>query len=285
MANHSTDEDVYAVLHTECVASHHPELESYLRFIIKHESNGRNIACIGGASTASGYCQFVDGTWQTVSGLPGRAMDYSAQAQCDALIKYALMNKGSLQGIGTDKDDILSDGGRMYLAHFLGTTGAEHVLEADRHATLEELVHEGKLKKGVLTANAGITFPLHGKPFGQFTVEDLCRWSSSVVDGGTFIEDHNRGILSPDDEKRDRTRIFKEFGYTDDQIAALQHLQKDGGFLGQIVFALIVSLVDAAMPKGNAGASPDLDIGSGLPANLPVPRPNPARAPAPVHAH
>jgi len=59
--------------------------------IRKYESGG-NYRAQNPSSTASGAYQFLDSTWQAVTGLPGRAMNYSP-AQQDAAF-YKLWNNG-----------------------------------------------------------------------------------------------------------------------------------------------------------------------------------------------
>lgn len=60
--------------------------------IRKHESGG-NYSALNGGSGASGAYQFLDSTWQAVTGLPGKAMNYSP-AQQDAAF-WKLWNNGA----------------------------------------------------------------------------------------------------------------------------------------------------------------------------------------------
>lgn len=60
--------------------------------IRKYESGG-NYRALNPSSGASGAYQFMDGTWQSVTGLPGKAMNYSP-AQQDAAF-WKLWNNGS----------------------------------------------------------------------------------------------------------------------------------------------------------------------------------------------
>ncbi|WMI33415.1 hydrolase [Streptomyces phage Kenrey] len=59
--------------------------------IRKYESGG-NYRALNPSSGASGAYQFMDGTWQSVTGLPGKAMNYSP-AQQDAAF-WKLWNNG-----------------------------------------------------------------------------------------------------------------------------------------------------------------------------------------------
>jgi hypothetical protein len=59
--------------------------------IRKYESGG-NYRALNSSSGASGAYQFMDGTWQSVTGLPGKAMNYSP-AQQDAAF-WKLWNNG-----------------------------------------------------------------------------------------------------------------------------------------------------------------------------------------------
>lgn len=60
--------------------------------IRKHESGG-NYRALNSSSGASGAYQFLDSTWQNVTGLPGKAMNYSP-AQQDAAF-WKLWNNGA----------------------------------------------------------------------------------------------------------------------------------------------------------------------------------------------
>jgi hypothetical protein len=59
--------------------------------IRKYESGG-NYQALNGGSGASGAYQFMDATWQSITGLPGKAMNYSP-AQQDAAF-WKLWNNG-----------------------------------------------------------------------------------------------------------------------------------------------------------------------------------------------
>jgi DNA gyrase/topoisomerase IV subunit B len=60
--------------------------------IRKYESGG-NYSAVNSSSGASGAYQFMDATWQSVTGLPGKAMNYSP-AQQDAAF-WKLWNNGA----------------------------------------------------------------------------------------------------------------------------------------------------------------------------------------------
>lgn len=61
--------------------------------IIKRESGG-NYRAQNRHSTASGAYQFIDATWQSVTGLPGHAKDYSKATQDRAFYKLFRNGKG-----------------------------------------------------------------------------------------------------------------------------------------------------------------------------------------------
>lgn len=60
--------------------------------IAKYESGGNPVA-ENPSSTASGLYQFLDTTWQAVTGLPGRAKDYPVSVQTTAF--YKLWDNGA----------------------------------------------------------------------------------------------------------------------------------------------------------------------------------------------
>jgi len=66
-------------------------VERVRKCIIHRESRGNYLAR-NRHSTASGAYQFLDGTWHSVTGLPGSAADYS-RSQQDAAF-YKLFNNG-----------------------------------------------------------------------------------------------------------------------------------------------------------------------------------------------
>lgn len=66
--------------------------------IRKYESGG-NYRAQNPSSTASGAYQFLDSTWQSVTGLPGRAMNYSPAQQDAAFWKLWNNGRGASQWV------------------------------------------------------------------------------------------------------------------------------------------------------------------------------------------
>lgn len=66
--------------------------------IRKYESGG-NYTAQNPSSTASGAYQFLDSTWQAVTGLPGRAMNYSPATQDAAFWKLWNNGRGASQWV------------------------------------------------------------------------------------------------------------------------------------------------------------------------------------------
>lgn len=76
-------------------ASHPGGIAACIRL---HESHG-NYRAENNTSTASGAYQFLDSTWQSVTGLPGRAMDYPPAVQDRAFYKLWNGGKGANQWV------------------------------------------------------------------------------------------------------------------------------------------------------------------------------------------
>lgn len=70
--------------------------------IRKYESGG-NYQAQNPTSTASGAYQFLDSTWQAVTGLPGRAMNYSPAQQDAAFYKLWDNGRGANQWVTAHK--------------------------------------------------------------------------------------------------------------------------------------------------------------------------------------
>lgn len=70
--------------------------------IRKYESGG-NYRAQNPSSTASGAYQFLDSTWQSVTGLPGRAMNYSPAQQDAAFWKLWNNGRGASQWVTAGK--------------------------------------------------------------------------------------------------------------------------------------------------------------------------------------
>lgn len=70
--------------------------------IRKYESGG-NYRALNPSSGASGAYQFMDGTWQSVTGLPGKAMNYSPAQQDAAFWKLWNNGRGANQWVTAPK--------------------------------------------------------------------------------------------------------------------------------------------------------------------------------------
>ena len=70
--------------------------------IAKYESGG-NVNAVNPASGASGKWQFLDSTWQSVTGLPGKASDYPESVQRQAFDKLWAGGAGSSHWVTAGK--------------------------------------------------------------------------------------------------------------------------------------------------------------------------------------
>lgn len=70
--------------------------------IAKYESGG-NVNAVNPASGASGKWQFLDSTWQSVTGLPGKASDYSEAQQRAAFDKLWANGAGASHWVTAGK--------------------------------------------------------------------------------------------------------------------------------------------------------------------------------------
>lgn len=64
---------------------------------IRHYESHNNYRAENNVSSASGAYQFLDSTWHSVTGLPGRAKDYSPAVQDLAFFKLWAGGKGASQ--------------------------------------------------------------------------------------------------------------------------------------------------------------------------------------------
>jgi len=146
------------------------DIQSYLAKMIHAESGGRNIGNIGGTSSAFGVGQMTRGTFQDLvdrsasdSQLYGRTFEefkVNIDLQMAALNQLTENNKKMLE----DAEIAVTDSA-LYMAHFLGASGAIKVLKSDPDTDLTEVVSQR-----AINANRGV--------FGQLsTVNDLMNWS------------------------------------------------------------------------------------------------------------
>jgi len=156
--------------------------------IIQAESGGRNIANIGGTSSAYGIGQITKSTFEGLvkQATPGSAlygktfedMKTDVGLQRQALSQLTAQNQTALQRAGLNATDAAT-----YLAHFLGATGATRVLSAPTQTPINQVVGADQIQ-----ANPGV--------FGNVrTSGDLIAWASRKMSGpsGAF---GFRGVLS-----------------------------------------------------------------------------------------
>jgi hypothetical protein len=150
------------------------DMLSYLAKMIQAESGGRNIGNIGGASSAFGVGQMTEGTFQDLvdrsapdSELYGRTFDEFKQntdLQMAALTQLTENNKKMLEGAELAVTD-----SALYMAHFLGASGAINVLKADQDTELADVV-----SSRAINANREV--------FNQLsTVNDLIAWTDNKM--------------------------------------------------------------------------------------------------------
>ena len=144
--------------------------------IIQAESGGRNIGNIGGTSSAFGIAQFTKGTFEGMAKQAGPTNplygktfeDYKADVglQREALRQLMDQNRQSLarQGLPTTDPAI-------YLAHFLGATGASRVLSMPDDAPITAAV-----SAEAMAANTGVFKNIA-------TIGDLKGWASQKMGG------------------------------------------------------------------------------------------------------
>ena len=93
----------------------------------------------GGLSSASGAFQAITSTWNQFKppGAPARAAEATAQQQADFLSNYTAANATDLKRNGLPVNDTT-----LYIAHNLGTGGANAFLHADPNADARKVVGE-----------------------------------------------------------------------------------------------------------------------------------------------
>ena len=220
-----------------------PTLIEYLSRIMHQESGGKANAK-NSNSSASGLFQFIDGTWQRVTGLAGSARDYSAETQIEAGIKFAQENTRALTSVLGREPTV----GELYLAHFAGIGGAKAVLSADPSASIQAILGDE-----VVEANASIKF--RGKKFAEFTAQDLRDWAETVMGSKKYLEAKARGeAFDPEVERKTRTDLLRGYGYDENQIKGL------GDLLSAVVLSLIQFLLGEAMPPGERAQSTGAEI-------------------------
>jgi hypothetical protein len=142
--------------------------------IIGVESGGRNIGNIGGTSSAYGLGQFTKGTFESVAkrAKPGEKLfgktweDYKGDTglQKEALDQLISINKGSLAGAKLPTTD-----SAIYLAHFLGASGATKVLRSSDDTPINQVVSPQQI-----AANASVFKSIK-------TVGDIKNWADKKM--------------------------------------------------------------------------------------------------------
>jgi hypothetical protein len=146
-------------------------------------------------SSALGRYQFLTGTWDRLYRNHFGDQDLSpseiAAKRTDPNLQETLMNDliaqntHALQQIGAPVT-----AGNLYLAHFAGGGGARKVLSADPAMALSSIM-SGR----AMNANRFIKY--EGKPFAQFTAQDLIDWAAHKM-GGPRPAPHVGGVALPD---------------------------------------------------------------------------------------
>ncbi len=143
------------------------EMQQYLVHIMHAESRGKT-AAKNTESSATGLFQFTKATWKGYGN--GRNI-YDADAQCDAVVRFALDNAKCLRKtLGREPT-----AGEYYLAHFAGPSRASAILKADNDTPIKQL-----LDADAVHSNRDIKFD--GKLFGRFTARDIKCWANKKMD-------------------------------------------------------------------------------------------------------
>ena len=148
-----------------------------LRGIVGSESSG-NTTARNSNSSAAGLGQILSRTWLELVQkhrpdlMEGRSPNEILALRDDGNINaymtamYARDNHAALSGAG-----LPAGPGELYLAHFMGTTGATRALRAPLDTPISRLMTPKEI-----SANASVRFG--GKSFADFTAGDLRRWAA-----------------------------------------------------------------------------------------------------------
>jgi hypothetical protein len=137
-----------------------------------HQFEGRVVGAEGGAganphSSASGFGQFTDGTWleqfrkvfaEQAAGMSEtqiKALRGNKEVAAAIIDNYARENARFLESFGAKVT-----AGNLYLAHFLGASGAKAVLQASPSAPVDQVIRRNDPKHAdqVLSGNRGYLF-------------------------------------------------------------------------------------------------------------------------------
>ena len=219
-----------ATLKAACDQAGVPQYYAVLQSIMVAESGG-NPTIESPTSTASGLFQFIDDTWERVTGKKGPASNYSAEEQCRAAIKLFEQNAAAIKK-ATGREPTAGD---LYLAHFAGVGKAIEVKNAPAGQPISEILDRKAMK-----ANAPIEFC--GKKFKDFTAQDLRDWASWKMDAAPLIEKKERGEPIENEKSKWHDLLIRA-GFTDAELKALPDTI-------EFLFALVLTVFDDMRTPG-----------------------------------
>jgi len=144
--------------------------------IIHAESRGQNIGNIGGTSSAFGIAQFTKGTFEGLASKAGPTNPLYGKTFEDYKVDTTLQREALRQLMDQNRQFLAQKGlptsdPAIYLAHFLGATGASRLLSMPEDAPISSAVSEA-----AMTANPNVFKHIE-------TVGDLKGWASQKMGG------------------------------------------------------------------------------------------------------